>query len=140
MTNNSIPVIEARGTYREVGKQIGEQGKAQIQSMLVYLRENIPAGFTWEQMLKHSEDYLAPSRIVYPQYVEELEGIAEGAEVAFEDIFVSMCEELWEVPIIQGCTDMAARGNATLDGTTLIAHTNDLFASAESRLVIFNIQ
>src|SRR5258706_6490051 len=140
MMNNHIPMIEARGTHKEVGKQIGTQGKAQIQNMLTYLRENVPTGFTWKQMLNHSQDYLVPSRAVYPQYIEELEGIAEGAEVSFEDIFVSMCEELWEVPIIQGCTDMAARGNATLDGTTLIAHTNDLFASAESRLVILKIQ
>lgn len=140
MTNNPIPMIGARGTYREVGKQIGAQGKTQIQSMLTYLRENVPAGFTWAQMLGHSQDYLAPSRLVYPQYIEELEGIAEGAEVPFEDIFVSMCEELWESPVLHGCTDMAARGRATLDGTTLIAHTNDLSASSESRLMILKIQ
>jgi isopenicillin-N N-acyltransferase-like protein len=35
---------------------------------------------------------------------------------------------------------MAARGRATLDGTTLIAHTNDLSLSSESRLVILKIQ
>jgi isopenicillin-N N-acyltransferase-like protein len=127
MTNNPIPMIEARGgTYREVGKQIGEQARHQIHSMLAYLRENVPAGFSWEQMLKHSHEFLTPSRAVYPQYVEELEGIAEGAGVPFEDIFLSMCEELWESPVLKGCTDMAARGRATLDGTTLIAHTNDL--------------
>jgi len=140
MTNNSIPMIEARGTYREVGTQIGTQGKAQIQSMLTYLRKNVPAGFTWEQMLQHSQAYLVPSRVAYPQYVEELEGIADGAGVSFADIFVSMCEELWESPVLHGCTDMAARGRATLDGTTLIAHTNDLSAESESRLVILKIQ
>ena len=140
MANHPIPMIEARGTYREVGRQIGEQGKAQIQSMLTYLREHIPVGFTWEHMLNRSQDFLAPSRAIYPQYIEELQGIADGAEVPFEDIFISMCEELWEVPIIQGCTDMAARGRATLDGTTLIAHTNDLSDSSESHLVILKIQ
>ena len=141
MANNSIPMIEARGeTYREVGKQIGVQVKPQIQSMLAYLREHVPDGFTWAQLLSHSQDYLAPGRAIYPQYIEELEGIAEGAEVSFEDIFVSMCEELWESPVLHGCTDMAARGRATLDGTTLIAHTNDLSLSSESRLVILKIQ
>lgn len=141
MTNNYIPMIEARGgTYREVGKQIGAQVKPQIQSMLAYLREHAPTGFTWAQMLSHSQDYLAPSRVIYPQYIEELEGIAAGAEVSFDDIFISMCEELWESPVLHGCTDMAARGRATLDGTTLIAHTNDLSLSSESRLVILKIQ
>jgi isopenicillin-N N-acyltransferase-like protein len=134
-------MIEARGgTYREVGKQIGAQVKPQIQSMLAYLREHVPAGFTWAQMRSHSQEYLAPSRAIYPQYIEELEGVAAGAEVSFEDIFISMCEELWESPVLHGCTDMAARGRATLDGTTLIAHTNDLSLSSESRLVILKIQ
>jgi len=140
MLNNPIPMIEARGTYREVGNQIGAQCKLQIQSMLAYLRENVPAGYSWEQMLNHSKEYLAPSRVVYPKYVEELEGIAEGSGIPFDDIFLSMCEELWESPVLHGCTDMAARGRATLDGTTLIAHTNDLSASSESRLVILKIQ
>ena len=141
MTNNQIPMIEARGgTYREVGKQIGRQAQLQIHSMLAYLRDNVPAGFSWEQMLAHSKDYLTPSRKVYPQYVEELEGIAEGAGVSFDDIFLSMCEELWESPILHGCTDMAARGRATQDGTTLIAHTNDLSLASGTRLVILKIQ
>ena len=141
MTNNQIPMIEARGeTYREVGKQIGRQAQLQIHSMLAYLRDNVPAGFSWEQMLAHSKDYLTPSRKVYPQYVEELEGIAEGAGVSFDDIFLSMCEELWESPVLHGCTDMAARGRATQDGTTLIAHTNDLSLASGTRLVILKIQ
>ncbi len=59
MTNNQISMIEARGTYKEVGMQIGAQCKAQIQSMLAHLRENVPIGFSWEQVLKHSQDFLA---------------------------------------------------------------------------------
>ena len=138
---NAIPIIEARGTHRQVGHQIGEQCQPQIESMLSRLREEIPAGVRWDEMLRQSKRYLAHSRAVYPQYVEELEGIAAGAKVPFEEIFLSMCEELWETPAWkQGCTDMAARGPATSDGSTLIAHTNDLLPEAEENLVILKIQ
>jgi isopenicillin-N N-acyltransferase like protein len=140
MSNHPIPMIEARGTYHEVGRQIGVQAKEQIESMLAHLRESIPAGFTWDHMLDHSKKFLTPSREVYPQYIDELEGIAEGAGISFDDIFASMCEELWEVPLIKGCTDMAARGRATLDGSTLVAHTNDLSLSSGTRLVILKIK
>ena len=140
MSNNSIPVIEARGTYREVGRQIGIQAKKQILDMLVHLRETAPGGATWKEMLENSKGFLTPSRKAYPQYIEELEGIAEGAGVSFDDIFASMCEELWEVPLIKGCTDMAARGRATLDGSTLVAHTNDLSLSSGTRLVILKFK
>jgi len=92
-------------------------------------------------MLEQSKLYLAHSRAVYPQYIDELEGIAEGAGAPFDEVFLSMCEELWEPSVWgKGCTDMAARGRATLDGSTLIAHTNDLSSKTEIQLVILKVQ
>ena len=141
MTLNTIPVIEVRGTHREVGRQIVEQCQPQIELMLSHLQEDLPAGVGWDEMLEQSNRYLQHSRAVYPQYVEELEGIAEGAKVPFNDIFLSICQELWETPAWkQGCTDMAARGPATSDGSTLIAHTNDLSPQSEENLVILKVQ
>ena len=141
MTQNEIPVIEVSGSYREVGVQIGERCQPQIRAMLAHLREDLPAGITWQDMLLQSSLYLQYSRAVYPQYVEELEGIAEGAAAPFDEIFLSMCEELWEAAAWKkGCTDLAARGRATLDGSTLIAHTNDLLPQSEENLVILKVQ
>ncbi|HKJ38832.1 MAG TPA: C45 family peptidase [Anaerolineales bacterium] len=135
-----IPMIEARGTHREVGQKIGQACQAGIRDTLAGLRDDLPTGVTWEQMLQQSTRYLEFSRQVYPQYVEELEGIAEGAGVPFDEVFLSMCEELWEAAAWRGCTDMAARGRATKDGTTLVAHTNDLLPRAEEHLVLLKVQ
>ena len=141
MASTGIPVIEARGSHRKVGQIIGEGCIEQINSMITNLRNDLPEGVKWEDMLKQSELYLEYSRRIYPQYIEELYGIAEGAGVAFEHIFLSMCEELWEKSAWKsGCTDMAARGAATLDGSTLIAHTNDLLPQSEKDLGILKIQ
>lgn len=140
MSNTPLPIIEARGTHREVGRQIGKQCRERIQKMFSGLRNELPPGVTWEAMLNQSRVYLAHSRAVYPQYIDELEGIAEGADVSFDEVFLTMCEELWESFAWHGCTDMAARGKATADGTTLIAHTNDLLPKTESMLVILKVQ
>lgn len=141
MSNHPIPIIEARGTYREVGRQIGEQCKPQIQRMMSQLRESLPPGKTWDMLVNESRIYQTHGRAIYPQYMDELEGIAEAAGVPFDELFISMLEELWETPPYgKGCTDMAARGRATLDGTTLVAHTNDLSAKTEEDLVILKIQ
>ncbi len=148
MIDQSIPVIEARGSYRQVGRAIGEQARSHIQAMLADLQGDLPAGVTWEDLLSASRDYEAFGRSTYPQYVEELEGIAEGAGAPFDQIWLAMCEELWEQEawragaqgLRRGCTDMAARGSATSDGHTLLAHTNDLSADDESTLVILKIQ
>jgi isopenicillin-N N-acyltransferase-like protein len=93
-------------------------------------------------MLQQGRLYLAHSRAAYPLCVEELEGIAEGAGLPFEEVFLEMCEELWEQAAWQdrGCTDMVARGRATADGSTLVAHTNDLSPEAEKDLVILKVQ
>ena len=118
--------------------------KPQVQRMTAQMREDLPPGVTWEDMLQKSHLCLIHSRAVYPQFVEELEGIAQGADVPFQEVFLSMCEELWETAIwrggAKGCTDFAARGRATLDGATLLAHTNDLDPEAEKDLVILKVQ
>lgn len=141
MSNHPIPIIEARGTYREVGRQIGGQCKSHIAKMMSQLRESLPPGKTWDMLVNESRIYQTHGRAVYPQYMDELEGIAEAAGVPFDELFISMLEELWETPPYgKGCTDMAARGRATLDGTTLVAHTNDLSAKTEEDLVILKVQ
>ena len=136
-----ITLVEARGTHREVGIQIGEKCRPQITALLSHLRGSLPAGVSLQAMLEASKAYLAFSQAVYPQYLEELEGLAAGADVPFDEVFLSMCEELWEPGVWgKGCTDLAARGPATLSGSTLVAHTNDLAANAEERLVILKFQ
>jgi isopenicillin-N N-acyltransferase-like protein len=142
-TTPPIPLIEARGTHREVGRRIGEEARPQIKAMLAQIRQHLPDGVAWEEMIAQSQLCLPPSRAALPRCVEELEGIAEGAGAPFEEIFLSMCEELWEPamrPGGRGCTDLAARGRATADGHTLVAHTNDLGPKAEESLVILKIR
>jgi isopenicillin-N N-acyltransferase-like protein len=140
MSADPIPVIEVRGSHREVGRQIGESMRPTLQRMLPRLREDLVTGVTWEDMLQQGRTYLTHSRAVYPQYVEELEGIAEGADLPFEELFLEMCEELWEAAAWRGCTDMVARGRATADGATLVAHSNDLSPETEEELVILKVQ
>ncbi|MFN2159530.1 MAG: C45 family autoproteolytic acyltransferase/hydrolase [Anaerolineales bacterium] len=138
---SAIPLVKARGSHYEVGLQIGSKCRTQIRAGLDLLQRERIAGVSWQEMLDQSQLYLKYSRDIYPQYVQELEGIAEGAQVSFEEIFLSMCEELWESAAWRsGCTDMAARGGATADGSTLIAHTNDLLPESEDNLVLLKIQ
>jgi len=108
---------------------------------MALLKASPPKGKSWEITIAESKLFLAHSQAIYPQYVEELQGIAEGSGVPFDELFISVCEELWETPPNgKGCTDMAARGRATLDGSTLVAHTNDLSASSEDGLVILKVK
>jgi len=141
-------MISASGTHRQVGQQIGHQMAPTIRRMVQQLRENLPRGVGWEALLHQGGGYLEHSRAIYPHYVEELEGIAEAASVPFEELFLGVCEELWEPAAWRdgastrqkGCTDLAARGPATADGSTLVAHTNDLGPGVEEDLVMIKVQ
>ena len=121
MASNPIAMIEVSGTHRQCGQQIGEHMKLQIRLMITRLRERLPPGVTWGDMLLKGGLCLAHSRAAYPQYVEELEGIAEASDLSFEEIFLAVCEELWEPAawragtptVARGCTDFAARGSGS---------------------------
>jgi len=137
----SLPVIEVQGTHRQVGEQIGRALAPSIGRTVSALRTWLPTGVSWEQARDRGRLFAAHSRPVYPQYVAELEGIAAGADVPFDELFLGLCEELWSPEAWhRGCTDMAARGRATADGSTLLAHTNDLAPEAEQDLVILKVQ
>jgi isopenicillin-N N-acyltransferase-like protein len=141
MASRSIPVLEVQGSHRQVGQQIGEQMRPALERLLTRLREELPRGVSWQEMVQQGKQYLQHSGAIYPQYVEELEGIAAGASLPFEELFLGMCEELWAPDAWpRGCTDMAARGRATADGSTLLAHTNDLAPEAEEDLVLLKVQ
>ncbi len=141
MASRPIPVIEVRGSHREVGQQIGTQMRPALERLLAHLQKELPQGVDWQQMVQRGSGFLEHSRAIYPQYVEELEGVAAGAGLPFEELFLGMCEELWAPDAWpHGCTDMAARGCATADGSTLLAHTNDLGPEAEDDLVILKVQ
>jgi isopenicillin-N N-acyltransferase-like protein len=158
VTDNPIPVLEVSGSHREVGRQIGAKMAPALQHLASDLRTGLPQGVRWADVIRQSQLYLSHSQAVYPQYVEEVVGLAEGADLAFEELFPGLCEELWEPAAwrgraphsaspgvgsamrIGGCTDFAARGRAVVDGSTLLAHTNDLEPAAEQDLILLKVQ
>jgi isopenicillin-N N-acyltransferase-like protein len=130
MVNTPIPVLEVRGTHYEVGLQIGNKLKERLQPHVSQIDQYFLAGMTRDDLIHKTRLLLTYSQSVYPQYVEEIEGIAEGADLPFEETFMNFCEDLWGLPmwnpVDTGCTDIASRGRATIDGTTLLGHTNDV--------------
>jgi hypothetical protein len=150
MNETEIPLIRAKGTHREVGQQIGSAQKIKLRETIKRLKTDLSPGITWNEMVRQGRLCLAHTQEAYPQYVEELEGVAEGADLRFEDVFVAICECESIINAssgrpadpfhFRGCTDLAARGAATSDGSVLVAHNNDNHVRSDGREELALIQ
>ncbi len=91
----SFPYIEAKGTYREVGRQIGEAERELVLRELDYYGEQFVAlaGFSFAEAVERARPYLRPAEEAVPQIVDQLRGLAEGAGVPFDHLFAANCNE-----------------------------------------------
>jgi isopenicillin-N N-acyltransferase-like protein len=129
MSPRTIPIIEVKGKPRERGRQQGEGARPQILRALALYREILPQEMkmTWEEGLREARKFLPYSEETLPHFVEELRGIAEGANVSFEDVWTLNCYEglAYSQQEVWGCTSVAVCNDHTADGHVLLAHNED---------------
>src|SRR4030067_3730568 len=90
---NPISIIKVKGTHREIGRQIGEAYREQIQHHLRNTRELIKSTYgtlelDWPGARMQGRKYIPFAQERYPQYVEEMFGLSEGANGDFDDVGV----------------------------------------------------
>lgn len=85
-----VPVIHVKGGHYEVGRQIGTQLKNNLNQEVAEMKKNKD----WERIKAEAGLFLQYSRKYVPEYVLEVQGAAEAAGLAVEDLFPSVCEEI----------------------------------------------
>ncbi|XP_018566504.1 uncharacterized protein LOC108907346 [Anoplophora glabripennis] len=126
-----IPIIYTRGTHYEVGFDVGRTFSSLIQNFLNSYKclndEYIPA-YESAEGRKVYEDTLSCLRANYPQYVEEMEGTADGANVPFYKIFLLHLDNVILQPLKKenkklpyGCSSICISEN----GQEIMGHTED---------------
>ncbi len=130
--NAAPPLIEISGTHREMGCQIGEARREQIQHSIANAHVLIDQSYdqlelTWDGARIQARKYLPFAEERYPQYVDEMRGIAEGANLAFDDIMVLNAMEAVTTDALHltRCTSLAVNEQRTADGHILAAHNED---------------
>jgi isopenicillin-N N-acyltransferase like protein len=143
--NTAPPLIEISGTHREMGRQIGEATRIQAQHSVENARILIDAAYdtlelTWDGAKIQGRKYLPFAEERYPQYVDELRGIAEGANVPFDDIVVLNAMEAVTMDALHltRCTSMAVNDERTADGHVLAAHNEDWVPEDEGDVFIIS--
>jgi acyl-CoA:6-aminopenicillanic acid acyl transferase len=142
VTPHTIPVFRFEGSYRDVGRQIGETCDDVIRRSVAF-DDQIPAGRTRVDQLALSGRYRDLTADAMPWLIEELDGAAEGAGVDPLALFACTVEEIWYEPRTPGggaplsgrCSDLVAVPPATADGHVLVAHNDDLRSTYRDELV-----
>ncbi|MDQ1372390.1 MAG: hypothetical protein QG582_1306 [Candidatus Thermoplasmatota archaeon] len=118
--------VSASGSHYNIGVSLGKQCKDQalrMQKMLKASVEQMP-GMTLEKVLAHTNLTLPLTKEAYPEFVEEVEGYADGTGIGFDLVYASLCDRPFSRG--KGCTDIAVNSQWTKDDVVLAAHNEDL--------------
>lgn len=128
-----------------MGRQIGESRRDQVQHSISNAHELIQQsyvtlGLTWEGAQIQARKYLPFAEEQYPQYVEEMRGIAEGANTTFDDLAVLNVMEAVTMDALHltRCTSFGVNERLTADGHVLAAHNEDWVPEDENDVYVIS--
>ena len=145
----AFPHIQAAGSYRELGRAVGEGARAQIAQALAFYEEHFTAmaGISFAEAEVQARRYLPFAEQHLPQYVDELWGMAEGSGQPFEKLLVPNCAEEFTCRADQDpgphgdkpgghfCTAVAVHTG----GRHLLGHNMDWYVVDADKNVLFDL-
>jgi isopenicillin-N N-acyltransferase-like protein len=139
------PLVRVAGSHRDMGRQIGEACASQVRHSIDNAQVLLDSAYeklelTWDGARIQARKYMPFAQERYPQYVEEMMGIAEGAGVLFEDVATLNAIEAVTVDALHltKCTTLAVNEERTADGHVLIAHNEDWVPEDEADVFIIH--
>ena len=137
MTKIPFVKIEAKTNF-EFGNKLGLALKNKIKKRIeankkIYAKRG---NKEYSILIKDAKKFLPATKKKYPNLIKELNGIAKGAQVSFDDLLVYQCEEEILDFYIPKCTSVALRLN---NGNILLGHNEDWLPEyKENSLVIIS--
>lgn len=142
-----IPVFPVRGTPYEMGKQHGTKGRERIPTTVKESWEFL------EKFLGCSRDEISDDLKIYsekianchPSFKEEMEGIADGAGVSYDDIVllnstINILHKRGGLKGLEGllCSSFTSWGTATKGGRVVAGHNDDGVRFTDQFLVLLD--
>lgn len=140
-----LPMVRVSGTHREMGRQIGEARRESVQRSIENARRLLAESYnelelTWEGAQIQARKYIPFAQERYSQYVEEMLGITEGANVSYDDLSVLTAMEAVTMDALHllRCTSIAVNDERTADGHVLAAHNEDWVPEDEDDVFVIH--
>lgn len=143
--------VQARGSHRELGRAVGEAAREQIAASVDFFRAEFPTltsgRLAFEQAEREAVAYERAARKWLPQYVEELEGLAEGSGVPFSQLLVLNCGEEFTSDEPVGSTsgrsplsgDHCTAVALVAGGRHIVGHNMDWYVIDAANNVLFDL-
>ena len=95
---------------------------------------------SWEGAIIQAKKYTPFAEERYPQYVDEMKGIAEGANASYDEIRVVNAMEAVTSDALHltKCTSFSVNQSMTANGNVLIAHNEDWTPEEESDVFLIH--
>lgn len=136
-----LPIIECSGSEYEIGRQYGEQAQKHLRkamSLLFNSMKHMHYQADRDAVITASRKYLDNVRAFDPEALKRVKGMADGAEMPFDELFALQCySELFiNYPGLAGmCTSFGVTGPATKGGVTILGQNVDWHPDAVIDLV-----
>ena len=123
-STHAFPLIEVSGTAYEMGFQHGALCAALVQRYLLWIERLTGKGR--DVLAQAAMAFLPAIEALSPPMVQEIRGLADGAQITFEEAV--LCQARAEAAQVQegGCTAFALVGEATADGAPFAGQNQDL--------------
>ena len=149
-----FPLIEISGPPRERGRQYGQKAAGRIKKGTThYFAQLKELSLDAKGVAALVRDYLPVIEAFEPSYIEEMRGIAEGADVPFEDVvLLNARTEIIKLanPAIRarlktpedpdGCTGVVVLPQATTDGRLIHAQNWDWKRECAETAVVLKVR
>lgn len=144
MIKTDVTEIFLKGNGYERGLCYGKTAKNAIKRCISHYAEYIEksTGMNWETSCQKAQIFEKAIRDFCPEYLEEMRGIAEGAEVAYTEILAINCRsELYAMKhsVSQECTAFAIMPLASRNGHVLAGQNWDNCYGQRDCMVIVHI-
>ncbi len=135
-----IKVVEVAGSPYEMGRQYGAACPEMRGAVETTARIFGGRGVVQKLAEKFIPLYLPAAQAYAPEIVEEMRGMAAGANLDFNDVFFLNIGYELAVPSLMGCTSFAAAGPATSQGGVIAGQNFDYINLWEGSLVLLKMK
>ncbi len=143
---NQPPFIRASGSHRQIGLTLGramaDQIRQQVAAYQKLIDQDTTINILWQQAVLQARKYLPFAEEFYPQYVEELHGIAEGSGADLGDVLtLNTMEAITSDVLFLKCTSLAVGSEVTESGAgVILAHNEDWLPDDQAFVYVAQIE